>query len=198
MDTAPARSVRILHIDDHPLLRKGFQQALSLEYPGSVLGQAASLEEARVQLMQDWDLVILDQNLPDGRGVEFLAGLVTKPRTLVLSMYEDGALARLAKEAGAKGYASKADSPEKLLEAIATVLAGKESFPVSQTREAKLSDREEEVLGQLLKGKTPTEIAKEFGVRQTTIQSYKTRLFSKLGVDTMADLVRQAVSRGIG
>lgn len=198
MDTAPARSVRILHIDDHPLLRKGFQQALSLEYPGCVLGQAASLEEARVQLMQDWDLVILDQNLPDGRGVEFLAGLVTKPRTLVLSMYEDGALARLAKEAGAKGYASKADSPEKLLEAIATVLAGKESFPVSQTREAKLSDREEEVLGQLLKGKTPTEIAKEFGVRQTTIQSYKTRLFSKLGVDTMADLVRQAVSRGIG
>lgn len=198
MDTAPARSVRILHIDDHPLLRKGFQQALSLEYPGCVLGQAASLEEARVQLMQDWDLVILDQNLPDGRGVEFLAGLVTKPRTLVLSMYEDGALARLAKEAGAKGYASKAESPEKLLEAIAAVLAGKESFPVSQTREAKLSDREEEVLGQLLKGKTPTEIAKEFGVRQTTIQSYKTRLFSKLGVDTMADLVRQAVSRGIG
>lgn len=198
MDTAPARSVRILHIDDHPLLRKGFQQALSLEYPGCVLGQAASLEEARVQLMQDWDLVILDQNLPDGRGVEFLAGLVTKPRTLVLSMYEDGALARLAKEAGAKGYASKADSPEKLLEAIATVLAGKESFPVPQNREAKLSDREEEVLGQLLKGKTPTEIAKEFGVRQTTIQSYKTRLFSKLGVDTMADLVRQAVSRGIG
>lgn len=198
MDTAPARSVRILHIDDHPLLRKGFQQALSLEYPGCVLGQAASLEEARVQLMQDWDLVILDQNLPDGRGVEFLAGLVTKPRTLVLSMYEDGALARRAKEAGAKGYASKADDPAKLFEAIGNVLAGKESFPTSQVQEAKLSDREEEVLGQLLKGKTPTEIAKDFGVRQTTIQSYKSRLFAKLGVDTMADLVRQAVSRGIG
>ncbi len=198
MDTAPARSVRILHIDDHPLLRKGFQEALAVEFPGALLSQAASLEEARVQLLKDWDLVILDQNLPDGRGVEFLTGLVTKPSTLVLSMYEDGALARLAKEAGAKGYASKGEHPEKLFEAIRAVLAGNESFPTPQTKETKLSDREQKVLGQLLKGKTPTEIAKEFGVRQTTIQSYKTRLFSKLGVDTMADLVRQAVSRGIG
>lgn len=198
MDTAPARMVRILHVDDHPLLRKGFQQALELEFPGCHLGQAGTLEEAKAQLLQAWDLVILDQNLPDGRGVEFLAGLVEKPRVLVLSMYEDGALARLAKEAGAKGYASKAEDPEVLLEAIRAVLAGRESFPASESTEAKLSEREQEVLDQLLKGRTPTEIAKEFGVRQTTIQSYKTRLFSKLGVDTMADLVRQAVSRGIG
>jgi len=192
-------ALRILLVDDHPLLRKGLAELLSQEFPGSEIVQAASLEAAAVQLESTWSLMILDQNLPDGRGVEFLERLESKPVTLMLSMYDDGAMARMARSAGAVGYASKGDSPERLLEAVRAVLDGKKSFPAGteKTEEAKLSEREREVLTELLKGKTPTEISKDFGVRQTTVQSYKARIFAKLGVGSMAELVKQAMRRGM-
>lgn len=200
MNTPVSRpTLRILLVDDHPLLRKGLAELLLQEFPGCEIVQAASLGAATAQLESRWSLMILDQNLPDGRGVEFLGGLEPKPVTLMLSMYDDGAMARMAKAAGAAGYVSKGDSPERLLEAVHTVLDGKKSFPpgIEKTEEAKLSEREREVLTELLKGRTPTEISKGFGVRQTTIQSYKSRIFAKLGVSSMAELVRQAMRRGM-
>lgn len=200
MNTPVSRpALRILLVDDHPLLRKGLAELLAQEFPGCEIVQAATLEAAAQQLESVWSLMILDQNLPDGRGVEFLERLERKPVTLMLSMYEDGAMARLAKAAGAVGYASKGDSPERLLEAVRAVLDGKKSFPagIEKTVEAKLSEREREVLTELLKGRTPTEISKDFGVRQTTIQSYKARIFAKLGVNSMTELVKQALRRGM-
>jgi DNA-binding NarL/FixJ family response regulator len=192
--------LKFLLVDDHPMMRRGLCEMLKSEFPACEIAQAANLAQAREQLENRWNLVILDQNLPDGHGIEFLKGLEFKPTVLVLSMYDDETLARLARDAGAMGYASKAKDPGLLLEAIHAVLKGRRSFPpmLEQGAPPRLSPKEKEVLDQLLKGRTPTEIAKEFGVRQTTVQSYKSRLYAKLKVNSMAELVRLSLQRGLG
>lgn len=194
------RTQRILIVDDHPLTRSGVALVVAKEFPNVRCHEASSLA-AMETLLEDgsWSLVLLDHNLADGKGIEYLESHPGMPPTLVLTMYEDRELSRKARDAGASGFVSKGDDPQEIVRAIRTVLGLGMHFPRLEARsdELTLSVRERELLEELLQGNRPAEIARRWNVGQTTVQSYKNRLFVKYGVTSLADLVRAAVAKGI-
>lgn len=180
-----------LIVEDHPLTRSGTRHLLRHAFPGCVCEEASTRASARRALgAKRWSLVLLDVDLPDGDGLELLP--CTSP-VLVLTMHADAARRDAALGAGARGFASKCESPEKILGAIRQLLG--ESAPEASDPEAQrrnLSRRERLVLGALLEGRRLVDIAAEAGVSPTTVQSYRNRLFGKLGVDSIPELARLA------
>jgi DNA-binding NarL/FixJ family response regulator len=193
-------SLRILVVDDHPLTRAGIVQVISREFPNGWCREVATLQAAKECLEeQAWDLVLMDQNLPDGKGIEFLASHPGLSTVMILTMYEDRELCLQAQHAGACGFVSKGDDPRTIVDAIRKVIGGGRHFPHSKAKgdDISLSQRERELLRHLLAGQRAADIAREWQVSQTTVQSYRNRLFQKFGVDSLADLVRDAVGRGL-
>ncbi len=206
MNTPPrpsaSSSFRALLVDDHPVTRAGTRKLLEQAHPRCGCGEASSLTETREQLGRErWDLMILDQNLPDGNGIEFLQSLPHRPPTLILTMFNEPGLKRSAIRSGAKGFATKSSSPERILAAIAAILEGKTSFaegtPADTRKPTNLSAQEESVLAGILEGRRLTEIARDLGITPTTVQTYKNRLFAKFEVTTNAELVKAAIGRGL-
>jgi len=194
------RMVKILIVDDHPLTRAGVALVVAKEFPKAQCREAATLGAMQELLeAESWSLVLLDHNLSDGKGIEYLASHPKMPPTLVLTMYEDRELSRQARDAGARGFVSKGDDPQEIVTAIRTVLGLGLHFPKLEAKadELTLSVRERELLEALLQGQRPAEIARRWNVGQTTVQSYKSRLFVKYGVSSLADLVKAAVAKGI-
>jgi len=117
---------------------------------------------------------------------------------MILTMYEDRELCLLAQHAGACGFVSKGEDPRAIVEAIRKVIGGGRHFPQSLDKEeVTLSLRERDLLAHLLAGGRAADIAREWQVSQTTVQSYRNRLFQKFGVDNLADLIKAAVSKGL-
>lgn len=146
-----------------------------------------------------WDLILLDHQLPDGKGVDFLPEYVRSGPVVVLTSFGNGELAALARNRGAKGYASKGDDPAQILSVVRGVLAGFEAFPILETDPPpSISPQERRILDGLLGNKSFVEIAKDLSVTPTTVQSYKQRLFAKFGVESVIELVRKVVARGLG
>lgn len=195
-------ALQFLIVDDHPVTRAGTRMLLEQTYPACICQETATLAEAGRQLAQQrWSLMILDQNFPDGRGLEFLKSLPHPPPTMILTMLEEPGMKMAALRAGAKGFTSKSVSPTRILSAIRSILAGDNSFsdgvdPVG-SKSPTLSRQEGIVLKGMLAGKRLVEIASEVGVSPTTIQTYKNRLFTKFAVDTNAELVKVAINRGL-
>ncbi|MEN9353148.1 MAG: hypothetical protein RL318_473 [Fibrobacterota bacterium] len=195
------KPVEILVVDDHPLTRAGIVLVIGKEFPEVRCGEASTLGELQEMLKaRAWDFVILDHNLSDGKGIEHLARHPEMPPTLILTMYEDRELSLQARCAGARGFVSKADAPHEIVGAIRTVLVSGVHFPGLEAAPEglPLSVREQEVLKALLDGRRLVDLSKDWNVTQSTLQSYKKRLYIKYGVDNLADLVRAAVHRGVG
>lgn len=192
-------TLRILVVDDHPLTRAGIVQVILREFPSARCREAATLQAAKECLeTQSWDLVLMDQNLPDGKGIEFLSLHPDLAPVMILTMYEDRELCLLAQHAGACGFVSKGEDPQAIVEAIRKVIGGGRHFPQPPDKEEMtLSLRERDLLANLLAGRRAADIAREWQVSQTTVQSYRNRLFQKLGVDNLADLIKAAVGKGL-
>lgn len=193
-----ADNLRILLVEDHPLTRKGMVELLHSQYPNIQCEECRTFQEAVEHLREDWDLVILDQLLPDGAGIDLLAHAGKSP-TLMLTMYEDSVLAHQARTKGAKGFATKGDSPQSLIQAIRKVLSGMTHFPILAASPVaqNLSAREQIVLDGLLQGRGSQELATELSLSHSSIQTYKARLFRKLGVDSLSQLLRSASAKGL-
>lgn len=120
--------MRILIADDHEVVRHGLKQMLADDFPGVEFGEAASAAETFERASsEDWDLVILDVNMPGRGGIETLADLKKlKPRmpVLVLSMFSESEYAVRALKAGASGYVNKGSVTKELIEAVRKALAG--------------------------------------------------------------------------
>lgn len=192
-------TLRILVVDDHPLTRAGIVQVILREFPSARCREAATLQAAQECLeAQSWDLVLMDQNLPDGKGIEFLSQHPDLAPVMILTMYEDRELCLLAQHAGACGFVSKGEDPQAIVEAIRKVIGGGRHFPQPPDKEEMtLSLRERDLLANLLAGRRAADIAREWQVSQTTVQSYRNRLFQKFGVDCLADLIKAAVGKGL-
>lgn len=197
-------SYEILIADDHPLFRSALQQALTLGLGSAVrLVEADSIAalEARLKEKADWDLVLLDLNMPGAHGFSglvLLRGQYPQIPVMMISAQEDAAVVARAREFGAAGFIPKSSPLETLQQAVRAVLDGDEWWPpqlqepVSVSAEAKaasaglasLTPQQFRVLSMVCDGLLNKQIAYELSVSEATIKAHVTAIFRKLGVRT--------------
>jgi len=207
-------TTKILLVDDHPLLRTGLALTLDDEPDFQVVGQAADAEEALdVVDRLDPDLVVVDLSLPGMGGLELVKHLQTirpQTRTLVVSRHDESLYAERAVRAGARGYVSKLEAGEKIVEAVRAVIRGgiylsedvkdKMLFGAAAGRDPMasplevLSDRELEVFEMTGRGLPTREISERLHLSVKTVESYRSRIKTKLGLANGTELLKHAVS----
>ena len=205
--------MKILIVDDHPIVRAGLRRLLTAEPEIEVREAASGREALSVFKEQQPTLVILDLNLPDIGGLEVLVRLKAidpDARVLVLSMHDDKTHTTRALRAGAAGYVTKNAPPEELLEAIGRVARGRTyiereiaeglvfaSIRASSDPLKDLSSRDLEILRQLAEGRTLSQIADALGLSYKTAANNCSRIKARLGVRSTADLIRIAIRAGL-
>ena len=207
--------IRILIVDDHPIVRAGLRRIAEDDRGIVVTAEAPSGDDALVALRHHVaDVVLLDVSMPGSPFMETLRRLrESHPtvRILVLSAHPEDQWAVRALRGGASGYLTKDHSPEQLLDAIRRVhRGGRYVSPTLAERLAaqlgqdfvgapheQLSDREFDVLRGLGMGRTVKEVAEALGLSPKTVSTYRTRLMEKMGFATNADLVRYSAEHGL-
>jgi two-component system, NarL family, invasion response regulator UvrY len=205
--------VKILIVDDHPIVRAGLRRLLTAEAGFEVREAASGREALSVFREQQPTLVILDLNLPGIGGLEVLARLkVVSPdaRILVLSMHDDETHVTRALRAGAAGYLTKNAPPEELLEAIRRVAKGHTyiereiaqglvfaSIRSSSDPLKDLTSRDLEILRLLAEGRSLSQIADTVGIGYKTAANNCSRIKARLGAASTADLIRIAIRAGL-
>ncbi|MFJ3484038.1 response regulator transcription factor ErdR [Pseudomonas sp. NPDC090202] len=194
----------ILIADDHPLFRSALRQALTLGLgPDARLVEADSIAglEARLTEKADWDLVLLDLNMPGAygfSGLVLLRGQYPQVPVVMVSAQEEAAVVVKSREFGASGFIPKSSSLETIQQAVRTVLDGDVWWPpqvnesVSVSAEAKaaseglasLTPQQFRVLTMVCEGLLNKQIAYELNVSEATIKAHVTAIFRKLGVRT--------------
>jgi DNA-binding NarL/FixJ family response regulator len=206
--------IRVLLADDHGLVREGLRGILAKGADIEVAAEAANGDEVLALVRkQEFDLALLDLSMPGLSGLALIKRLkVERPklRILVLSMHGEAQYAARALKAGASGYLTKDSAAAQLLGAIRKIAAG--GVQISEAAAAQLigasptgdtpphevlSDREYEVLRQIVAGRTVTDIAEALSVSVKTISTHKARILQKLNLAGTADLVRYAIEHGL-
>ena len=202
---------RILIADDHPVVRRGSRELLTQEYPRLTVGEAGDSREA-VDLLtqQDWDLLLLDINMPGRNGLDVLEeARKIRPRmpVLVLSAYSEEEFAVRAFKLGASGYLTKQCVPDELFAAVRKILAGGKYVTaslaehmaallggeISQAPHEALSRRELQVLQMIASDRTLKEIAAELSLSEKTIGTYRARIAEKTGLSSKGEITRYAL-----
>jgi len=195
--------VRVLLVDDHPVVCAGLHTLTEVDAAVVVVGEAGTASAALVAERElRPDVLLLDVRLPDRSGLEVCREIKLRPnapRVLFLTTFADNALVLAAMQAGGDGYLLKDKSPREIVAAIRAVMRGATLFdPVARALgnelEAalsttadpleRLSSQERRVLFEVAAGKTDKEIAGTLGLRPKTVRNYLERVFEKLGVHT--------------
>lgn len=205
-------SIGVIVADDHAIFRQGLASLLQAEADIRLLGQSANGADAW-QLIESLrpDIAILDLSMPEATGIEVTrqveaAGIET--RVLLLTMHDDPSAVLQAQETGVAGYMLKDNSFEELVQAVHTVAAG--GTFVTPSIRAKLhalqrdgrpavplSPREREVIRLIALGNSSKEAARIMAISPRTVDTYRNRSMEKLGLHSLADLVRYAVRAGM-
>ena len=191
--------------DDHAVVRDGLALVIGSEPDMHVAALASDGEEALAQASEHRpDVVILDMRMPRLGGVAAIRALrerCPEAKILVLSMYDDERLASAALGAGAHGYVGKHASSSVLLRAIRSVYRGVKLGEPSSAEAAHgaeadgtlLSLREREVMELIIAGHTSRAIADKLGITKSSVDTYRARVFQKLGVSDRAELLARVV-----
>ncbi|WP_269633535.1 response regulator [Pelomonas sp. BJYL3] len=210
MSAPSSPPLRILLVDDHPLVREGLRSRLQTEPGYEVVAEAGSADEALIALKQAApDLALLDVGLRQGSGIELARALLAQTpalRVLMFSMYDNPEYVQRALEAGASGYVLKDASVEALLAAIEAVRAGGTYLSPGLTRrmfraqapKPVLSPRESEILSALARGETSKDIARRLDLSVRTVETHRQNIKRKLALDTPAELLRYALEHARG
>jgi DNA-binding NarL/FixJ family response regulator len=207
--------IRLLIADDHAIVREGLKQLVSLTPDIEVAGEAASSSEVMQQVCDgNFDLLLLDMNMPEIGGIE-LIGRVKACRPalpiLVYSMHNEAHVATSVFKAGASGYFRKNSDPKLLMEAIRRVKGGGQyidpviaeqmafdsAFPQRKLSHTLLSDRELEIFRLIVAGKSVNEIAEQLALSSKTVSTHKANLKEKMNIHNVAGLVRYAMQHGL-
>jgi DNA-binding NarL/FixJ family response regulator len=190
--------IRILIADDHAVVREGLARMIADQPDMRVVAETADGEAAVAAAVScEPHVALLDMRMPGLGGVSAIKRMREQsPRTrvLVLSMYEDPHYVRAALAAGAHAYLAKRTSSAELLVAIRSLHAGESLtgavtlIPDSDNEEA-LSAREREIMQCVIQGQTSRQIADALGISKSSVDTYRARIFRKLGVDNRAALV---------
>ena len=210
-----AKSIRVLVVDDHAVVRSGLRRVLDAEDDIETVGEAPSAERAVFEaLEQRPDVVLMDVVMPGKSGIEGMPALlqaVPDTKVLVLSMQDDPRYVREAFEAGASGYVLKDAADTDVIEAVRAVASGEPyvhptlgaKMVAAEAEERKraeadpLSEREREVLRLLALGHTNQEIASVLYISVRTAETHRAHIMQKLGLSSRAELVRYALDHGL-
>ncbi|MDX5577970.1 response regulator transcription factor [Streptomyces sp. ID01-9D] len=215
MTETPARTISLVVVDDHPVVRDGLRGMFAAAPGFEVLGEAADgVDALAVTERLDPDVVLMDLRMPGGGGVAAIAELTrrgARSKVLVLTTYDTDSDTLPAIEAGATGYLLKdapreelfaavraaADGRSVLSPAVASRLMTRVRTPAAGPAEAALSAREREVLVLVARGTTNREIAAELFISEATVKTHLTHVFAKLGAKDRAAAVAVGYDRGI-
>ncbi len=207
-ETAGTRSIRVLLVDDHPIMRFGIAAIIEAQTEMSVVAQAGTGREAiDLHRLHHPDITLMDLRLPDLGGVEAIRAIRTfapTARFVVLTTYEGDEDIHQALQAGAQGYLIKGMPHQSLIEAILKVHRGGRFLPLpvvralaSRVPEAELSQREREVLLLLAKGRSNKEIAALLKIGEATVKSHVSAILMRLDVADRTQAVVTAIQRGL-
>lgn len=203
--------IRILLVDDHPVVRHGIRSILTDRFHDAVVAEAGDAPSALREVdTAHWDVVLLDISMPGPSGLDLIKQLRREHPALpllVVSMHPAAQFARRALSAGALGYLTKDSAPEEFVTAIENARRGRRYVSQDDDSESllrwqpktlapphdSLSDREYQVLRLLGSGRTVSDIARALGLSVKTVSTYRTRVLEKLGMRTNAELMRYAI-----
>ncbi len=201
-------NIRILIVDDHPVVRAGLASMLATQPGIEVADSVSSGEEALAVLQrQSLDIVLLDLRMPGMNGIDTLLAIKRKAiraHVIVLTSYETDEDIYRAVNAGAEGYLLKNTSQREMVEAIRTVRAGNRYIPrriasrlAERMTRSSLTARELEILKILTKGLTNKQIASALGISDNTVRNHINKIIEKLEVSDRTEASTTAIQRGI-
>ena len=211
--------IRVLVADDHAVIREGLRVMLGNQPDMQVVGTAANGREA-VRLVDEHepDVVVIDISMPELNGIEAIAQILPRHphiKIIVLSIHETKPYVYRTLKAGAKGYLIKETAGLEVVDAVRAVYRGERylsqrisdlltdvsyrnlEVPIEISPLEQLSSREREILQLVAEGKTSHEIAERLSISSKTVDTYRSRLMHKIGVDDVAGLVKFAIQHGV-
>lgn len=214
-DTTASPSIsKILIVDDHPAVREGLALKISEQPDLTVTQEASSIASALQAIKSERpDVAIVDITLKDGNGIELIKAIHAYDdsiRILVCSMHDESFYAERAIRAGAMGYITKEHATSQIIDAVRRILSNKlylserlsealmqrslgKSRGADVATVKMLSDRELEVFELLGQAMETSQIAERLTLSPKTVETYRARIKEKLGVQTIAELIRRAV-----
>ena len=212
-------NIRVLVADDHAIVREGLGIMLGNQPDMEVVGLATNGREA-IRMVDQYqpDVAVMDISMPELNGIEAISQMLPRHpniKVIVLSIHETKPYVYRALKAGAKGYLIKETAGLEVVDAVREVYQGErylsqriadlltdisfrslensgETSPLEQ-----LSPREREILQLVAEGKTSQEIAQRLSISSKTVDTYRSRLMHKIGVEDVAGLVKFAIQHGV-
>jgi DNA-binding NarL/FixJ family response regulator len=205
---SPGKRIRILVVDDHPMLREGIAAAIARQSDMILVGEAVNGRDAIDSFRTTRpDVTLMDLQMPEMNGVEAISAIRADfpvARIIVLTTYKGDVQALRALKAGASGFLLKSALRKEMMDAIRTVFAGRPSIPAEIAMQIAqhvaadaLSEREVEVLQCIARGGANKEVAFRLGISEETVKVHMKHILEKLAATDRTHAVTIALSRGI-
>jgi len=211
----PQRQIRVLVVDDHPIVRRGLSIEINLDPEMRVLAEAADgVEAVKLARLLQPDVILMDAVMPHKNGIDATADILREnplAKVLILTSFTEDERMLTAIKAGALGYILKDRHPEEVLQAIRDTYDGKpylnpttarrllQTLPRTEntTSVESLTNREMEVLRRVAQGKPNKEIASEICVQDATVRVHVSNILGKLNLANRSQLVLYAIKMGL-